>query len=211
MNHAAAFCNAADAHGFAAQFQLYRHFLADGVGGHDGVGCICAAKGVQQPGGFRGTLFNGLNGKNLANDAGGGHNDVGGIQIQRLSGDFAHPPCLFLTVSIAGIGIAAVADDGLSDAILQVALGHQNGRALDFVEGIDTGSVTGDRAGDESQIPLGLVAPDAAVNACGGKPLCGGDAAIDKCIGHHETSLVNPTHHTGGSIGGRLSAARFSI
>ena len=79
----------------------------------------------------------------------------------------AHAPGDVQPVGVAGVGVAAVADDGAGLSVFQVFLGHQDGRALHQVLGIHPGGGAVRVADDEGQIPFGLIVPDAAVDAAG--------------------------------------------
>ena len=172
-------------HLLAVQLQLHRHFFFHSICGHNSHSGIFAAKTVELFCSLGHALFNGLDGENLSNHAGRSYNDIRRVQPQGLSGNLAHPPGFFLAVGIAGVGVAAVAHHGLSDAVLQIALCHQDRRALNFIEGIDPSGRTGLFTENQGQIRLGFIAPDAAVDTGRGETLCGGNAAFDKCICHY--------------------------
>ena len=103
---------------------------------------------------------------------------------ERVPGDLAHPAGLLFAVGVAGVGVAAVADDGLRRAILKVLARHLNRRALDEVLRIDGGGRTGLLAEDHGEIGLTFILADPAVDPGGRKPGRSGHAAINICEFH---------------------------
>ena len=187
MNHAGALGDAAQLAGLAVHFKGHGDLLDLGVGGHDGLGGLEAV--VAQRGGQPG--HGGGDGGDvqlLADDAGGGHHHVFRGDAQRRAGQAAHLLGHLDAVGVAGVGVAAVADDGLSHAVLKVSLGDGQGRALDQVGGVDAGRRRRYLGVNQRQVALFLVLADAAVNARGGKALRGTDAAGNLL---HGRSLVS--------------------
>ena len=117
MDHAAAFGDAADTAGFVPQSELYGDLLLHGVGGHDALGGGLAA-GFRQPlhqGGK--PCGDGVDGQGQTDDAGGSDHDIVGGDPQLRRRQSAHLLGNFDAVCVAGIGVAAVADDGLGGTV----------------------------------------------------------------------------------------------
>ena len=103
---------------------------------------VAAAWGALGAQGFhqlRDARWDGLHGQHLADDAGGGHHHVLGLDAQGLGGQIAHGLGFLHTVSVAGVGVAGVADDSLGGAVRDVLPGDQDGRALYQVLGVHGG------------------------------------------------------------------------
>src|SRR5699024_7055497 len=98
-----------------------------------------------------------------ADDAGGGGQDVPGRDSQGLAGQAAAFLSQVHPVGGAGVGVAAVDQDGLGIAVGQVGPVHLDGCAADLVGGVDPRRRAADVGLDESQVILGVVAANAAV------------------------------------------------
>ena len=150
VDHAAALGDSADAHGLAADGKFQRNFLRVGVGGHD---------------------------HGLADDAGGGRQHVVRADTQLLGDDVAGLLSQLHAVGRAGVGVAAVHNDGLCIAVLQVLAVHRDGCAVDLVGGIAARARAADVRLDQRQVELGMVMADAAMHARRGESLRRTDAA----------------------------------
>ena len=178
-DHAAALADGAQGAGLAAQRELQGVLLGVGVRGHDGLGGGGAARLAPGQLGRRlgNALGEGINGHGLADDAGGGGQDVLFLQAQRPRRQATALVGQVNAVGRAGVGIAAVYQNGLGMAVRQVGLIHRDGRALHLVAGVHTGGRAAHIRHDEGQVLLIGVGPEAAVYARGLKTLCGADAA----------------------------------
>ena len=155
----------------AAHRKLHGHLFQLGIGGHDGMGRRLGAlisNGVHQLGNTRGK---GPNFHFLADDTGRGHNDVRGQQAQSLGRQGTSLLSNLQAVGSAGVGVAAVADDGLGMAVDQMVFGHHNGGTLDLVLGVDARGRTHGIADNHRQIGFCLILPDAAPDAAGPESL----------------------------------------
>ena len=83
-------------------------------------------------------------------------------------------------VCITGVGIAAVTDNSLGDAVGNILLGNGQRRALHQVGGVDRCGGGRYFAYDQRQVPLGAVVPDSTVDSVCLKTLCGAYAALDQ-------------------------------
>ena len=201
-DHAAALANGTHGAGLAAQLELDGVLLFVGVGGHDGRCRVGAALlGSGQLGGCRRDApGKRVNDHGLADDARGGGQNILGGQIQCL----AHQLTALLgqghAVGGAGIGVAAVDEDGLCIAVFQVGAVHLDGSAADLIGGVNTRCRAAHVRLDEGQIVfLGVARPDAAADACGCKPLGRADAARYFLILHNTfpfPQTLPPSRHS---------------
>ncbi len=132
VNHAAAFGNAADADRFPAYDGFYRCLLFRGIRGHDGMsrrvaGLIGALQRVIQR---RDARLDGLHIDPLADDACGGDQHVIRFAADGLSGGGADPFRIFFPLGSAGVGIAAVGNNGAGHSIRQVLNVYLDGGSL---------------------------------------------------------------------------------
>ena len=189
--------------GLAAQLELDGVLLFVGVGGHDGRCRVGAALlGSGQLGGCRRDApGKRVNDHGLADDARGGGQNILGGQIQCL----AHQLTALLgqghAVGGAGIGVAAVDEDGLCIAVFQVGAVHLDGSAADLIGGVNARCRAAHVRLDEGQIVfLGVACPDAAADACGCKTLGRADAARYFLVTHfvspyfRNITLIQPLH-----------------
>ena len=106
-----------------------------------------------------------INDHRLADDAGGGGQNIRSGDVQRLAHQRTARFGQCHTVGGAGVGVAAVDKDGLCIAVLQVGTVHLDGRTADLVGGVDTGGRAADFCFDERQIVFFVVVgPDAAMD-----------------------------------------------
>ena len=179
MDHAGAFGDGADMALYALQGKGIGAFLGIGVGGHDAFAGICAALNAELRNQHGQAGCDGLNGKRLADDAGGSNDHVLFRDAQRLGGKRAGFFCDFYAVGVAGIGVAAVADDGLGLAVRHMLSGDGDGGAEHFILRIGAGNGAFGLAVNERQILFAAVFTDAAVYACGLEPFGSAHAAFD--------------------------------
>ena len=92
---------------------------------------------------------------NLAYDSCGGHNDVIRLDIQCIGGQCAHLLGNLYAVRIAGVGVAAVADNRLCNAVADIGLGDLERGALDQVRGVDRSTGGRNLGEDQCKISLG--------------------------------------------------------
>ena len=116
----------------------------------------------------------------LADHARGRDDDVLRRDVQRGCCERAHLLRDGDAVGVAGVGVAAVADDSLCLAVGKMLLRHDERRALDQIRGVDCGRAGRNAGIDQRQIPLRFILPDAAVDARGRKALRGAHAAFDR-------------------------------
>ena len=178
VDHAGALGDAADRAGPAAGGELHGDLLRVRVGGHDALSRLIGVV-AERGGELRQAGADGREIERLADHARGRDDDVLRRDVQLRRRERAHLLGDGDAVSVAGVGVAAVADHGLGLAVSQVRLRHGQGRALDEVRCIDRRGAGRDGAVDEREVALGLISADAAVDACGGKTLCGAHAAGD--------------------------------
>ena len=138
-DHPAALADGPQGAGHAPQLEADGVLLGVGVGGHDGGGGVGAALGgVGQFGRRRrDARGKGVDGHGLADDAGGGGQDVPGRDAQGLAGQAAAFLSQVHPVGGAGVGVAAVDQDGLGIAVGQMGPVHLDGCAADLVGGVD--------------------------------------------------------------------------
>ena len=126
-------------------------------------------------------LFDQLHVDPLTDDTGGRHQNVLHLAANSLGGGDAHPLGVLLALGGAGVGVAAVDDDGTGLAVFQVLLIHVDRSGLYGVFGEDCRGRALHVGDDEGHILLiGLVGLDAHMDAGGLEALCGADAAIDE-------------------------------
>ena len=182
MDHAGALGDGADAAGLAAQRELHRELLGVGVGGHDGGGGVMAAfrRGGQLGGRFGDALLEGGQFHGLADDTGGGGQDIVSGDAQRLGHQITGVVGQLDAARGTGVGVAAVHHDGLGITVLQVLPVHRDGRTIHLVGGVAAGARTAHLGLDQRQIQFGMVMPDAAVYPCGRETLGGADTARNR-------------------------------
>ena len=96
---------------------------------------------------------------------------------QFLGDDVAGVLSQLHAVGRAGVGVAAVHNDGLCIAVLQVLAVYRDGCAVDLVGGIAARARAADIRLDQRQVEFGMVMADAAMHARSGKALRRTDAA----------------------------------
>ena len=137
VDHAAALGNAAHTDSLSAYSGLHRHLFFHRVGGHDGVGRGIAGRlgGLQQRIELRNAVLDHIHLQRLSDDAGGGHQHVAAGAADGLGRRVAHPLRIFLPLGSAGIGVAAVTDNGLGLPVGQMGPAHQDRGGLHHVGG----------------------------------------------------------------------------
>ena len=191
VDHAAALGDAAHADSLAAHGGLHGHLLFHGVSGHDGVGRrVAGLRGSRQRTvQLRHAVLDDLHVEGLADDAGGGHQHVLGLAADGLGRRRAHLLGVLLAVGGAGVGVAAVGDDGPGLSVRQVDLVHMDGRGLHHVFRKHGGRGALHIGDDQGHILLpGGVGLDAHMDAGGLEALGGADAAFHKF--QHSSYLV---------------------
>ena len=178
MDHAGTLADAADLAYLSACSEADGDLFAFCIGGHDALGSLVGvrAEAFDQ---FRDSGGDGRDVERLADHTGRSYYNVGRLDVQGLSQKTAHLLCNFDAVGVAGVGVAAVADDGLRLAIGKMLLRHDERRALDQIGRINGGGAGRDAGIDQREIALCFILPDAAVDTGGRKACCGADAARD--------------------------------
>ena len=181
MDHAAALGDGTDANGLAADLKLQSDFFRVGISSHDGGGGGVAAclAGGQLGGSFGDALGKRLNAHGLADNARGGGEHVVGADAQLFRDDIAGVFCQLHAARGAGVGVAAIDDDCLGVAVLQMLAVHRDGCAVNLVGGVAACARAADIRLDKRQVELGMVMADAAMHARCGKSLRRTDAAGD--------------------------------
>ena len=100
--------------------------------------------GGQLGGSLRDALGERLNAHGLPDNAGGGGQHIRGGNAQLLGHNLAGILGQLHTVGGAGVGVAAVHNDGLCIAVLQVLTVHRDGCAVDLVGGVAARARTAD-------------------------------------------------------------------
>ena len=167
--------------GRAVYLKRQRVLLGVGVGGHNGGGGGVAAGGIgaELGGGFGDALGERLQTHRLTDDPCGGRQNVVFVNAQRVGDQLAGVLRQFQTAGCAGVGVAAVDQNGAGVAVLQVGAVHLDGCAVDLVGGVAARPGAADIGDDQRQIALCVVMPDAAMHPGGRKPLGRTDAARD--------------------------------
>lgn len=82
-------------------------------------------------------FFDGGDVEHFADDTGGGDDHILRLSSQRVGYVLAHQLCLFNAVSVADVGVAAVADDGLGFVVapVGVSVGHERLQRLPMMGG----------------------------------------------------------------------------
>ena len=171
VDHAGALGHRADADGAGGELELVGGFLADGVGGHDGIGRV-GAVGLVELGGddLTDAIEHLLDGQLLADDAGGADEDLV-LDALRAGG---------------GVGVAGVDDDGAGLAVLEDLTVENDGSGAELVGSEHCGAGRLGLGVEDGHIGLlGLAALHADVHSARGKALRGGDAtAFDHFVFH---------------------------
>ncbi len=131
VDHAGAFADAADlAFLFLLAGEADGDLFAFCIGGHDALGSLVGvrAEAFDQ---LRNSCCDGRNVERLADHTGRSYYNVGRLDVQGLSRKTAHLLCNFDAVGVAGVGVAAVADDGLRLAVGQMLLRHDERRRIE--------------------------------------------------------------------------------
>ena len=109
-------------------------------------------------------LSDGVEVENLSDHAGGSDNDVFRRDVHGLSGNAAHFLRLLFAVGVAGVGVAAVADQPLGIAVREMAAGNGDGRALDKILRISARRRAAYITAKHGKVALGFVAAHTAVD-----------------------------------------------
>ena len=121
--------------------------------------------------------LDGRKGQGLADHPGGADDHILGLYAAFCGQQAAHGLRNLHPVGVAGIGVAAVAQNGPGIPILHMGPGHGDGGALDQVGGIYAGRRRRPVAKDQGQVFFYLILANAAVYACGCESFCGANAA----------------------------------
>ena len=178
MDHAAAFGNAAQPAGLAVNFKFHRNFFHHRVSGHNGFGRFFIAVLRQS---FCQTIHAVGNRRNiqfLSDDAGGSNHHIFGFDSQFFRSQRAHLFRNLNPVAVAGIGVAAVADHCLGDAVGNVLFRHGKGRAFHKVRRINRRRMGRHFTEDQRQVVFIVPFPDAAVDPVCSKSFCSAHAAF---------------------------------
>ena len=181
MDHAAALGDGTDANGLAADLKLQSDFFRVGISSHDGGGGGVAAclAGGQLGGSFGDALGKRLNAHGLADNARGGGEHVVGADAQLFRDDIAGVFRQLHAARGAGVGVAAIDDDRLGIAVLQMLAIHRDGSAVNLVGSVAACARAADIRLDKRQVELGMVMADAAMHARRRKSQRRTDAAGD--------------------------------
>ncbi len=179
MNHTAALCHCADFDGFAANLDFISLLLGLGVRCHDclyGIPVSFFGKDWSQ---CRNAFFDGLDRKHLPDNPCRGNDDIFGLQMQCFCRQNAHFFRLFHAVCVAGIRVAAVADNRLRRAVCDVPSGNGDRCAENLILCINRRRCAGGFAVNDCNILFfGIACFYTAVQTAGKKALGCGDAAV---------------------------------
>ena len=164
--------------GLAAHLKLKRHLFKLRIGGHDTLRRHLATVGRKSPYKLGNTRLDGINGHLLTDNARGRYHNVLGGNVESLTKQSAGGLSYLDAVCVAGVGVAAVADYRLSVSVCNIALCNRQGRALYQILRIDRRCRATLLTPDESNVPLGLVLSDAAMDTACQKSFCGTNAAV---------------------------------
>ena len=143
-DHACAFGDAADADGVVADGDLDGDGFGARVAGHDGAGGVIrvvAGEAFDEIGDFWGDA---VHGHGDADDACGADEDLGGAEAELSGGEVGHVfGVLHADWACAGVGVAAVDDDGADVAAAEVGLAEPDWGGFDLVGGEGGGGFAG--------------------------------------------------------------------
>ena len=175
-DHAGAFADAGEGDGLFAEFEGCAGGFADEVGGEDGVGELGGVVGgaAEVLAGFDDAALEFFHRQGVADDAGGGGEDLFGRAIGDGGGELAHAEGVAIALGAgAGVGVAGVDDDGADFSGLDVLAAELDGGGEDFVGG-ECGGGGGEGVADEQgDVGLGF-GTNAGVNG-GGAEAGGGE------------------------------------
>ena len=179
MNHAATLCHCADFDCFSANLDFISLFLGLGICCHDCLHGIQIALSGNDGSQCRNALFDGLDRKHLPDDTGRGYDDILRLQMQCFCCQNTHFLRLFHAVCIAGVRIAAVADNCLRHAVRDVSSGYGDGCAENLILCINRCCCAGLFAVNDSNILFcGIVCFYATMHPAGKKALGCRDTAV---------------------------------
>ena len=193
VDHAGALGHRADADGAGGELELVGGFLADGVGGHDGIGRV-GAVGLVELGGddLTDAIEHLLDGQLLADNAGGADEDLVLTHAEELlSLALDGPGVLDALGAGGGVGVAGVDNDGAGLAVLEDLTVENDGGGAELVGGEHRGAGRLGLGVEDGHIGLlGLAALHADVHSARGKALRGGDAAAFDHFVFHSVVLL---------------------
>ena len=193
VDHARALGHRADLHRAGGELQLIGALLADGIGGHDGVGSLGAVL-LGELGGndLADALEHLVDRKSLADDAGGADEHfvlAEAEQLFRLALNGAG--ILDALRAGGGVGVAGVDDDGAGLAVLEDLTVENDGSGAELIGSEHRGAGRLGLGVEDGHIGLlGLAALHADVHSARGKALRGGDAAAFDHFVFHSVVLL---------------------
>ena len=126
------------------------------------------------------TRRDGVDVERFADDARGCHHNVLRTDAELFCDELAHPCRNLLAVRVAGVGVSAVADDGLRLAVGQIALGDDERRTLHEIRRVHGRRAGGHFTENQRKITFFPVFPNSAMNAARRESFCGAHAASDQ-------------------------------
>ena len=192
-DHAGSFGAGADADFLAVEVDGDGDFLFADIAGHDGLGDGLAIGGGEGFAERRDLVGDTIDGEGEADDAGGADADFAAGEAECLGGGVGHGPGVIDAAhSGAGIGVAAVGDDGAEILGAKVSLGDADWSSLDLVGGEGAGGDAGEIGGDDGEVVAGAFGVlDACGNSGGTESFRGAKATFDLLEGHG-TRRANP-------------------
>ena len=188
MDHARALGHRADLHGAGGELQLIGALLADGIGGHDGVGSLGAVLlGKLCGNDLADALKHLVDRKSLADDAGGADEHFVLAEAEQLFRLALNGAGVFdALLAGGGVGIAGVDDDGAGLALFQDLAVKDDRSCAELVRGEAGRAGAGQVGVENSDVGLLVLALfDGGVDRAGGEALRRGNAALDLFqIGH---------------------------
>ena len=155
----------AEADGRAAQIVFKGYFLAVAVGGENGVGRLPSSLAAESGSKLSRRIADRVEIQRLTDHAGGGDDHIIRCNSHGFCGNPAHFPRLFLAVGVAGVGVAAVADNALGVSVGDILPCDGDGSAFDEILGVSSRGGAADVAPHHGEVALGFVASHTAVDA----------------------------------------------
>ena len=188
VDHARALGHRADLHRAGGELQLIGALLADGIGGHDGVGSLGAVLlGKLCGNDLADALKHLVDRKSLADDAGGADEHFVLAEAEQLFRLALNGAGVFdALLAGGGVGVAGVDDDGAGLALFQDLAVKDDRSCAELVRGEAGRAGAGQVGVENSDVGLLVLALfDGGVDRAGGEALRRGNAALDLFqIGH---------------------------
>ena len=176
VDHTRTLCDTAHGTGLTTNLKSNGDLFFHGVRGHDAlcrVGAIITKTCDERVK----SVCDGGDVERLSDNACGSHNDVGSVDTELFGNECARFFRNLDAVCVAGVGVAAIADDCLRLAVCKMRLGYGERSGFDEVFGIDRCRICHRFAVNQRNVFFGFIFTDSAMNPVCLESFCGANAA----------------------------------